>query len=268
MKAGIVVMLSAIRGLQELSEMPQRPIWYLMTGDEEIGSLYSKDTIIETARQCGLVLVMEPSTPEEAMKTWRKGVASYVISVEGRASHAGNAPEQGINAVVEIAQQIIELNGLNDLKNGTSVSPTVVKGGITNNVIPPSAEALVDVRTLSAQAYRDIHARIMGIQPYVPGAKLTVTQRHMRGPMERNAQMIASFEQAKAIGARCGLTIREDGSGGGSDGNFTAYEGVTTLDGLGPQGDGLHAEHEQVLISSMARRATLIAAILRDWQFD
>ena len=154
-----------------------------MTGDEEIGSLYSKDTIIETARQCGLVLVMEPSTPEEAMKTWRKGVTSYVISVEGRASHAGNAPEQGINAIVEIAQQIMDLNGLNDLKNGTSVSATQVSGGITNNVIPPSAEAVIDVRTLSAQAYRNIHAHIMGIQPYVPGAKLTVTQRHVRGPM-------------------------------------------------------------------------------------
>jgi glutamate carboxypeptidase len=85
--------------------------------------------------------------------------------------------------------------------------------------------------------------------------------------MERNAQMIAAFEQAKAIGAKYGLTIREDGSGGASDGNFTAYEGITTLDGLGPQGDGLHAEHEHVVINSLPRRATLIAGMLRDWQF-
>lgn len=267
MKGGIVVALTAIRGLIERNSLPQRPIWLLMTSDEETGSVHSKTLIVETAKQCGLVLVMEPSTPEEALKTWRKGVASYDIKVEGRASHAGNAPEQGINAIVDLAQQIMALNAMNDLRNGTSVSVTMVNGGITGNVIPPKAEARVDVRALTGQSYRDVHEQIMNLQPFVPGAKVTVSQRHMRGPMERNAPMIAAFEQASAIAQHYGLTIREDGSGGGSDGNFTAYEGITTLDGLGPQGDGLHAEHEHVVISSLARRATLIAGILTDWQF-
>ena len=80
--------------------------------------------------------------------------------------------------------------------------------------------------------------------------------------------MIDAFEQAKAIGAKYGVTIREALSGGASDGNFTAFEGITTLDGLGPQGDGLHAEHEHVIINSLPRRATLLAGMLRDWQFD
>jgi glutamate carboxypeptidase len=268
MKGGIVVALSAIQGLIDRNSLPQRPIWLLMTGDEEVGSLHSKDIIIETAKQCGLVLVMEPSTPEEAIKTWRKGVSSYDVRVEGLASHAGNAPEKGINAIVDLAQQIMALNAMNDLRNGTSVSVTMVNGGITGNVIPPKAEARVDVRALTGQAYREVLEQIMNLQPFVPGAKVTVSQRHMRGPMERNAQMIASFEQARQIGQRYGLTIREDGSGGGSDGNFTAYEGIPTLDGLGPQGDGLHAEHEHVVVSSLARRATLIAGILNDWQFE
>ena len=268
MKGGIAIVLTALRGLVELGEMPQRPIWVLMTTDEEVGSIHSKQVIIDTAKQCGLVLVMEPATKEEALKTSRKGIATYQISVEGRASHAGNAPEQGINAIVDLAQQIMELNSMNDLRNGTSVSVTMVEGGITMNVIPPHAQATVDVRMLTARAYEDINERIMGLVPFVPGAKLTVEQHHARGPMERNAPMQAAFEQTRAIGTKLGLTVREDASGGASDGNFTAYEGITTLDGLGPQGDGLHAVHEHVIVNSLPRRAALIAGILRDWVFE
>ena len=268
MKGGIAIVLTALRGLVELGEMPQRPIWVLMTTDEEVGSIHSKQVIIDTAKQCGLVLVMEPATKEEALKTSRKGIATYQISVEGRASHAGNAPEQGINAIVDLAQQIMELNSMNDLRNGTSVSVTMVEGGITMNVIPPHAQATVDVRMLTARAYEDINERIMGLVPFVLGAKLTVEQHHARGPMERNAPMQAAFEQTRAIGTKLGLTVREDASGGASDGNFTAYEGITTLDGLGPQGDGLHAVHEHVIVNSLPRRAALIAGILRDWVFE
>ena len=267
MKGGIVIMLTALRGLVERNELPRRPVRVLVTSDEELGSRYSEALIMETAADCGLVLVMEPATKEGALKTWRKGVASYDLLAEGRASHAGNAPEQGINAIVELAQQICALNEMNDLQHGTSVSVTVVEGGITTNVIPPRATAQVDVRALTVRAQADVDAAILGLQARVPGARLQVTRHHRRDPMERNEQMIAAFGQARAIGAELGLTVREDGSGGGSDGNFTAAAGITTLDGLGPQGDGLHAEHEHVIINSLPQRAALVAGILRDWQF-
>jgi glutamate carboxypeptidase len=268
MKGGITVALWALRGLVERGELPQRPIWILMTSDEEVGSIYSEPVIHEIAAQAGLVLVMEPATKEEALKTWRKGVGTYHIAIEGRASHAGNAPEQGINSIVELAQQTLKLNAMNDLKNGTSVSVTVVHGGSTSNVIPAKANAEVDVRTLTAQAWDEVKEQIMSLTPFLPGAKLSISAHHARGPMEHNAQMMRSFAQCKAIGERYGLTIREDGSGGGSDGNFTAHMGIPTLDGMGPQGDGLHALHEHVVIASLPRRATLVAALLKEWQFE
>ncbi|MBZ0295389.1 MAG: M20 family metallopeptidase [Anaerolineae bacterium] len=268
MKGGITIVLTAIRGLIERNELPERPIWVLMTSDEEVGSIYSKPVIEEVASQSGLVLVMEPATPEEALKTWRKGIASYTLYVEGRASHAGNAPEQGINAILEIAQQAQALNLMQDLKRGTSVAMTTIKGGIASNVIPPHAEGAIDVRMMTGQAYEDIDSQIMNLEPFVPGAKVNVVRHHARGPMERNEQMIATFAQCKAIGEKYGLTVREDGSGGASDGNFTAYMGIPTLDGMGPQGRGLHAEDEQVVVASLPRRATLIAGMLRDWVFE
>lgn len=268
MKGGITAALWALRGLVERGELPQRPIWVLMTSDEEVGSVYSEPVIREVAAQCGLVLVMEPATKEEALKTWRKGVGTYTITVEGRPAHAGNAPEQGINAVIELAQQALRLHALNDLKNGTSVSVTVFHGGSATNVIPAKASAEVDVRTLNARAWDEIKAQITNLRPFIPGAKVTVTPGHARGPMEHNEQMKRTFAQCKAIGERYGLTVREDGSGGGSDGNFTAHMGIPTLDGLGPQGDGLHALHEHVVLASLPRRATLLAAMLKDWQFE
>lgn len=268
MKAGIALVLSTIQGLTELDQMPNRPVWVLMTSDEEIGSVYSIPVLREVAKQTGLVLVMEPGTKEGALKTWRKGLATYRVHVEGRASHAGNAPEQGINAIIELAQQALRLNGLNDLKNGSSVSVTMIDGGTAGNVIPAKASAYVDTRVLTMRAYEDLRNAILDVNPFIPGAKVTVEEVHSREPMEHNDQMKATFAQCKAIGEKYGVSVREDGSGGGSDGNITAAMGVPTLDGLGPQGDGLHAVHEQVVINSLPTRATLLAGMLLDWHFD
>lgn len=267
MKGGITIVLSALRGLCERGELPDRPIWVLMTTDEEVGSIYSKPIIETIAPQAGLVLVMEPATIDEALKTSRKGIATYKLSIEGLPSHAGNAPEKGINAIMEFAQQAIKINGFNDLKRGTSVSVTVVHGGSATNVIPAHVEAFIDTRAITVSAYQDIHERMMSLIPFIPGAKIRVEKINGHQPMERNAQMQRDFAQCKAIGERYGLTVREDTSGGASDGNTVAALGIPVLDGLGPQGDGLHALNEHVVLNSLPRRSTLIAGMLKEWQF-
>jgi glutamate carboxypeptidase len=262
MKGGIVLALDAIAGLAERGELPDRPIWLMLTSDEEIGSQHSREIIESSAQQAELVLVMEPPTGDGALKTWRKGVASYTMTIEGKAAHAGNEPEMGVNAVIEFAQQALELNRMNDLKNGTSVSVTRVEGGTATNVIPAHTVAHIDTRMLTMQAYNRLYAEIMNRAPFIPGARVSMTANHFRPPMERNG---AVFERARTLAAAQGITIREDGAGGGSDGNFTAALGIPTLDGLGAEGAGLHAEHEHILVSSLPRRAALLATLLRDW---
>ena len=266
MKAGIAVVLSAIKILRDRGEFPKRPVWVLLTSDEEIGSIHSKDIIFEVAAQSGLCLVMEPATPEGALKTWRKGVSDFRVKVTGKASHAGGAPEQGINAVVELAHQIVKINALNALQNGTSTSVTMIKGGHTNNVIPDSAEAYVDVRFLSMLESERVKAAMAELYPVLPGAKLDITSGDYRPPMERNDLMVRTFDQAQRIGAGLGLKVDEGGSGGGSDGNFTASMGTPTLDGMGPTGEGLHAVHENVLISSVPDKVALVAAMIQQWE--
>ncbi|MDQ7024868.1 MAG: M20/M25/M40 family metallo-hydrolase, partial [Anaerolineae bacterium] len=265
MKGGIEVALRAIEGLVELNQLPECPIWYLATSDEEIGSKQSRAIIEEKAQEAALVLVTEPPTADGALKTWRKGVASYVLTIEGQAAHAGNEPEKGINSVIEFAQQALELHQLNDYKNGTSVSVTVVNGGTATNVIPSKTVAHIDTRVLTVKDYNRVYEKIMERAPFIAGSKVTIEQRHYRPPMERNA---TTFEQARDIAKAVGITIREDGAGGGSDGNFTAALGIPTLDGLGPEGSGLHAPHEHVLVNTMPQKAAMIAAILRDWSID
>lgn len=268
MKGGIVVALEAIRGLRERGELPNRPIWMFNNSDEETSSIHSRDLLREKAAKCGLVLVMEPAADGEALKTWRKGIGEWTIRAKGLASHAGQAPEKGINAVIEIAHQALYLHRLNDYQNGTSVSVTVIHGGIASNVIPPEASLEIDVRFTKASEAARVEAAIQAIGPNVPGAVVTVEGGIDRGPMERNEQMIRLFGQAKRLAESIGIDLIETGSGGASDGNFTAAMGIPTLDGLGPGGQGLHAAHEHVLISSLPRRAALLAKLLIDWQMD
>ncbi len=262
MKAGTVIALEAIGALQESDQMPQRPIHFLLNTDEEIGSPYSEALIKEQAANCELALVMEPATKEGAIKTWRKGGGKYTLTIEGRAAHAGIAPQEGINAIIEFAQQALEINRLNDLKYGTSVSITLVEGGSAGNVIPARVRAHIDTRVMTLAAMDNLHAALTNLYPKMPGATVNCVRGSQRPPMERRPGL---FEKAAEIGERHGVALYEDGSGGGSDGNFTAAIGIPTLDGLGAHGDGAHAPHEHVIIDSLQRQATLIAAILQQW---
>ena len=262
MKAGIVIALEAIRALQVSDRLPARPIHFLLNTDEEIGSPHSEALIKDLAADCELALVMEPATKEGAIKTWRKGGGKYTLTIEGRAAHAGIAPQEGINAIIEFAQQALEINRLNDLKYGTSVSITLVEGGSAGNVIPAQVRAHIDTRVMTIAAMDDLNAALGNLYPKMPGAKVSCVRGRQRPPMERRPGL---FEKAAKIGERQGLTLYEGGAGGGSDGNFTAAMGIPTLDGLGAHGDGAHAPHEHVIIDSLPRQAALIAAILQEW---
>jgi glutamate carboxypeptidase len=268
MKCGVAITLEVIRGLQARGEFPNRPIWLFLNSEEETGSTHARSVIEDLAAQCGQVFVLEPAAEGEALKSWRKGNAFYVIRTLGLASHAGAAPEAGINAIIEASHQAIALHSLNNLKDGTSVSVTTIHGGVASNVIPPEAVMEVDVRFLKPSEAQRVHEAITGLSPVLPGAQVIVEGGIDRGPMERNAQMIRVVEQAKTLGNAIGLTIREAGVGGVSDGNFTAAMGIPTLDGLGADGQGMHATHEHVIIPTLARRAALLAQIFIAWDVE
>lgn len=262
MKAGLVLIEFALTA-PGLLRLPQaRPIRVLLTSDEEIGSPSSRRLIEQHARGCAYVLVLEPPLPGGRLKTVRKGVGGFTVEIEGRAAHAGIEPEKGVNAVLELAHQIIKMHQLADPKSGTTVSVGVIQGETTTNVVPALATAKIDVRATSAQEAKRIENALRSLQPVLPGAKLTVKGGFNRPPMERTPAIAALFGRAREIGRTLGLDLAEGSTGGASDGNFTAALGLPTLDGLGVLGGGAHADNEHIFIKSLPERAALLAALL------
>jgi glutamate carboxypeptidase len=264
MKAGIVQALFALDALQQIRRPLRKRIVFLWTSDEEIGSDSSRKLIETEARRSDAVFVLEPSLgPRGLLKTARKGVGEAEIIVHGRASHAGLAPEEGVNAVHELARQIARLEQWNDLRRGISVNADVIEGGTRVNVIAERARAVIDLRALHLADMRRIEERLRSLRPLTRGARLEIRGAFNRAPMERKVSA-ALFARAKSLATQMGLAIGECVAGGGSDGNLTAALGVPTLDGLGAVGDGAHSAHEHAAVKTMPERAALLAALLAE----
>jgi glutamate carboxypeptidase len=262
MKAGIAIAMLAARALLEISAPLSRRIVMLWTTDEEVGSQTSREAIEDEARRSDAVLVLEPSLPGGAVKTARKGCGSYQLLIRGVAAHAGIEPQKGASAVQELAHQILRINALQDLARGVSVNVVQVTGGTRSNVIPDEARAAVDVRVPSLAAAAEMEAAFRGLQPVDPRTTVTAAGGFDRPPLERTEGVARLYVQARDVARELGQDLAEGGTGGGSDGNFTAALGVPTLDGLGAIGDGAHALHEHVDVDTLPERAALVAGLI------
>lgn len=262
MKGGIALGMLATRALYAVAPPADLRVVMLWTTDEETGSQTSRALVETEARQSDAVLVLEPALPGGALKTRRKGCGEYEVIVHGRAAHAGVDPGKGINAISEVARQVLLVETMQDLERGISVNVGVISGGSRPNVVPAEAQVVVDVRAPSLADAVRIDAAFRRLTPHLPGASVEVRGGFSRPPLERSEGVARLFEIAHEVGAQLGQDVDEGATGGGSDGNFCAALGVPTLDGLGAIGDGAHAVHEHVVVSALAPRAALIAAIL------
>ncbi len=139
-----------------------------------------------------------------------------------------------------------------------------MRGGSVVNVVPGLAEADVDFRFSSPASGRRLAKRIAGLQPTDRRCRLEVVGGINRPPLERTPALVDLYHKARAVAASIGMTLGEGGTGGGSDGSFTAALGIPTLDGLGVEGDGAHAVHEHILISDIPRRAALLGMLTQE----
>ncbi len=257
MKAGIVEAAFALERAR-----PKRPVVVLSTSDEEIGSASSRALIEETARHAVAVLVLEPAASGGAIKTGRKGIADFVLEVFGRAAHAGVEPEKGISAIEELAHQVLALKAIADAGSGTTINVGVVQGGTRPNVVAAQARAEIDVRFTRASEAARIVAAIQGLQPQLAEARLLISGGVDRPPMERSPGVVRLAQLAQHLAADVGFPLSETSTGGASDGNFTAAMGVPTLDGLGPDGGGAHADSEHLLVESWLQRTQLLRLLI------
>jgi glutamate carboxypeptidase len=188
----------------------------------------------------------------------------YQIHAIGRSAHAGLEPEKGVNATVELAHQVLAVAGLGRPAAGTTVTPTVAAAGTTTNSVPAEGVLHVDVRATDRAEQERVDTEIRNLTPVMPESRLRVEGGVNRPPLDP-ASSSRLMARAEAVAARLGLpALRGVAVGGGSDGNFTAAVGVPTLDGLGADGDGAHAEGEYVVVDSMPERAALLAGLVAD----
>lgn len=265
MKAGAVVCLTALRALLENGLMPLVPITALFTSDEETGSITSRKWIEKYASNAKLVLVLEPGMPDGSIKTWRKGVGDFHIVVHGQAAHAGGNHENGRNAIEELAHQVLAIQALTDYNRGTTLNVGVIQGGTVVNVVPDTAWIDIDLRVMQPGEAERIKEAINNLKPVLQGTTLEITGYLNRPPMPYNDLMQSTFEHAREIAAKNGITLTAAGTGGASDGNFVASLGIPVLDGLGAIGGDYHSEKEYIVKESLVTRARLLATLLHNW---
>ncbi|MET8743097.1 M20 family metallopeptidase [Streptomyces sp. NPDC004728] len=256
MKAGVAQLFHALSVLDDLDGVS-----VLLTGDEEIGAPASRTLIEEEARRTRAVLVLEASEGG-ALKTARKGMSGYQLTVAGRAAHAGLEPHKGVNTTTELAHQVLALSALADPAAGTTVTPTVASSGTTRNTVPDTARLMVDVRVATVAEQDRVDRAVRGLPPVLDGVSLTFSGGPDRPPLPAGASA-GLFELARGHYAELGFgPLRGVAVGGASDGNLTAGVGTPTLDGLGAVGGGAHADDEHVVVAELPRRAALVACLV------
>jgi glutamate carboxypeptidase len=268
MKGGLVVLIAALSALRDANAK----IWdevnltVIFNSDEEILSPTSSSIITEEAKKAHTSCVLEPARAGGEYTFQRKGAGLYKMSVRGRAAHSGGAPEKGRSAVEELAQKIIRLHEMINFDTGTTVNVGMIRGGIRPNVVAEQAECEFDLRVYTHAEREKAEQRFQEIvdMQFVPDTTTELTGGMMFPPVEHSERNEQLFGVVKDAGKKLGLDLQSIVTGGGSDGNVTGQY-TLLMDGMGVEGDGAHSDREFIVLSSIVRRAQVLALFLNDW---
>jgi len=262
MKAGLVEMIYALRTIESLGLEPGVAPLCFINSDEEIGSRESTRYVRALAQRVDRCMVLEPSLGHSGkIKTARKGVGRFTITVQGKAAHAGLDPGAGASAILELSHVIQKLFELNDPEQGTSVNVGVIDGGIRPNMVAPESRAIIDVRVQTQADAERIEAAIHGLETATPGVSLMIEGAIGRPPMERTDENQRLWRVTQKLAAGLDLELEQGTAGGGSDGNTTSLY-TATIDGMGAVGDGAHASHEYIYVDLLPVRCALLTLLL------
>jgi glutamate carboxypeptidase len=259
MKSGVVMLLTALKAFRQLNIRPKKKICIFLDSAEEIGNKAAYEIIQRLAKTSTYCLSLEPAIPGGALKMKRKGRLVVQINTKGLSAHAGT-PEEGVNAIEELLWQINQLKKLRTQERTMNIG--LVSGGSKANIVADSASATLDFRFWKKSDRDRILTKLKNLTPHIPGAKVAYGRVSETPPMEKTPASLKLLEQVKAIASEMGLTLIDGQTGGGSDASIAAGTGIPVIDGLGPDGHGIHAEDEHLLISSFLKRTALLTELL------
>lgn len=266
MKGGVTIAVFAMKALKEAG-WTKRPVRLVLVGDEEVGHRNSdgNQQIMEQARGAVAAFNCESGRLGNEVVVQRKGALTYRIDVTGIAAHAGNEPEKGRSAILEMAHKVIAIQNLTDWQQGTTYNVGVISGGTVANAVPDTASILIDVRYLKKEYVSDIEAKLQDVArtTYVDGTKASLTRLSCCIPVERMAEtdgLLAKVQDAYAsfgMPRPSGITV-----GGGSDSAYTVAAGVPTICAMGVEGSRHHSPEEYACVESLYARAKALAYVV------
>jgi glutamate carboxypeptidase len=261
MKGGNIVAIEALRNLKREGVLIQN-IDILFVSDEESGSDDSKLLSAKLAKEYDYCLVFEAAGPNGEVVIARKGVGTFTIDIEGVAKHAGNHYADGIDANLEASYKLQKLVALTNLEKGTTVNVGKLEGGIGANTISPHAHLLFELRYTDIKEKERVLNEIDTIvqTSYVKGTKSRLGGGIQRDVMQKSDDTLEFIHDIEKISGEKLLT---ESRGGVSDANILSANGVITLDGFGPFGDGDHTVEERANKKSFDERIKLTTELLK-----
>ena len=272
-KQGIALILHAIRIVRDLGFDEYGTLTVLVNGDEEISSPGSRALITRLGAEHDATMSFEggggPNVDQVRLAT--AGIAGVTIKVKGKASHAGSAPERGVNALYELSHQILQMKDFSDPATGLKMNWTISRSGTNRNVIPADAEAMADIRVLKVSDYDAIEARIREKVKtrMIPETKIEVVFDRRRPPLEAPAPSIAFARHAQSVYRELGkeLRVATTSTGGGTDAAFAGLQSKgAVVEGFGLRGFGAHSnDAEYILIDTIEPRLYLAVRMIMDF---
>ncbi|MFK7734040.1 MAG: M20 family metallopeptidase [Pseudomonadales bacterium] len=270
MKGGIVILLNALRVLDEHKLLNNANLTVLFNSDEEIGSLDSKELIEQLAGEHDVGMVFESSRSNKLARA-RKGLGQVRLKITGREAHAGGAHEQGVSANLELAHKVVAIEKLTDYETKNTVNVGVINGGEKRNTVSGCADAHIDLRYSSLVQGVHLQKSIQGIasqqmisNPLYPNYPTTEIWSVLHRPAKQaDAKVDALIAEATAISKLVGEPITGTFyAGGGTDGSIAQAAGLPTIDSLGVDGSDTHSSREKTTVESLMARTKLVTIML------
>jgi glutamate carboxypeptidase len=264
MKGCLLAAIYAIEALVTKGYRSFGEIRLLFVSDEEINTRHSQYLLQQVFSGCNAVLTLEGARSNGNLVSARKGLATYTLSAQGIAAHAGMEPEKGRNAILEISHQVEQFYSLHGWRDGISVNPGIISGGIAANIVPEYAEATFDLRFLDHRdrlATEEQWHKMMSNRR-VPDVELALNiSTNMKEPMVPTPEGMKLVQQAEQMAHALGFTLGHELTGGAGDAGYASQSGIPALDGLGPIGGGDHSPREYLRLDSVASRTALLAGL-------
>jgi len=265
-KGGVVEGVYALKILHDLGFKSFKQIVFLIETSEETGSPGTRALISKLVADADVELNVEPGDETDMITVWRKGATTFRIDVQGRAAHAGVAPQEGRNAATELIHQLSGADAFPKSGPGLTANLTLLNAGTRANIIPANASAQINVRVRDKADFDRVEAilRKNAESTLVPDTKVTVTGTRAFPPLPNNPATDKLAARAKLIYAGIGRTLTTGGNGGASESALAADAGVAALDGLGPVGGGFHSEQEYAELETITPRLYLLTKLLME----